>query len=412
MTKLRLVHKGKEVAVEVHPDAAKVTTHDPMRFRIGYGVSVSTGINTFFMSRQVVEEVQLNVLTEILEASQPGSDEIIESAGSRISHGQATLVRLIREVGRLTHPDILMLVDMRQNSQQYVNSTSSFFPAFSALARKVMDLSFYATTLPPYPKAQRRDFIKITGAVTRGMDQFIYCTPNASFANQYVNFSVIPAGNSYEDVRFPTYYDVREGTKKKIPKTRFTELYAYYVNELFDCYRRYIRLLGAADVLATSDAEINADVFVKEAGSGPGEGGAEAEALIEGLDAEADAQQQADAEAIRRAEEESDRAAQLERERQAEAQRQVDKAVEPIETMIAELKAEQSSSSSSSSLGSYEDVSARTYDTVYRDVSSVLKNMKTHRSFYHAVKERVGTTHVAAAIAQYEKQGKEFPPKK
>lgn len=265
MPKVRLQHNGKSVSIELDPDGDKVRNHNPLRFRISHDVSLG-GINTWFMSRKQLEEVQLQVLTEILEAKQPGGEEAIDNAEKRVTRGQQDLVRAVQQVGRLTHPDVMMLIDMRQNPNQYVNSSSAFASAFNALARKVMDLSFYATASGPNPNGQREDFIRTTGAVTRGMDQFIYCRVNPSAASPYVNFSVIPAGENYEDVRFPTHFEARTQTKEKIPRTRFVEIYAYYVNELFDCYRRYLRMLGAAEVLPGNTDEVSADVFAEPAG--------------------------------------------------------------------------------------------------------------------------------------------------
>lgn len=266
MPKVRLQHNGKSVSIELDPDGSKVRNHNPLRFRISHDVSVNTGINTWFMSRKQLEEVQLQVLTEILEAKQPGGEEAIDNAEKRVTRGQQDLVRAVQQVGRLTHPDVMMLIDMRQNPNQYVNSSSAFASAFNALARKVMDLSFYATASGPNPNGQREDFIRTTGAVTRGMDQFVYCRVNPSAASPYVNFSVIPAGENYEDVRFPTHYEARTQTKEKIPRTRFTEIFAYYVNELFDCYRRYLRMLGAAEVLPGNTDEVSANVLAEPAG--------------------------------------------------------------------------------------------------------------------------------------------------
>lgn len=283
MPKVRLQHNGKSVSIELDPDGDKVRNHNPLRFRISHDVSVNTGINTWFMNRKQLEEVQLQVLTEILEAKQPGGEEAIDNAEKRVTRGQQDLVRAVQQVGRLTHPDVMMLIDMRQNPNQYVNSSSAFASAFNALARKVMDLSFYATGNGPNPNGQREDFIRTTGAVTRGMDQFIYCRVNPSATSPYVNFSVIPAGENYEDVRFPTHFEARTQTKEKIPRTRFIEIYAYYVNELFDCYRRYLRMLGAVEVLPGNTDEVSADVLAQNPGDGPGEGGEEAEEVIEGL---------------------------------------------------------------------------------------------------------------------------------
>ena len=266
MPKVRLQHNGKSVSIELDADAAKVTNHNPLRFRISHDVTVNTGINTWFMSRQQLEQLNLDVLTEILEAKQPGAEEAVSNAERRVAKGQQALVESVQQISRLTHPDVMMLIDMRQNPNQYVNGSSAFANMFNALARKVMDLSFYATLYGPYAEQQRKDFIKSTGAVTRGMDQFIYCRPNASTTNPYVNFSVIPIGQNYEDVRFPTYYDARLETKEKIPKTRFTEIYAYYVNELFDCYRRYLRMLGAAEVLPGNTSEVKAAVLAEAPG--------------------------------------------------------------------------------------------------------------------------------------------------
>lgn len=313
MSKVRLQHYGKDVSVIIDADASKVRNHNPLRFRISHGVTVNTGINTWFMSRQQVTEVQLEVLTEILEAKQPGSEKVVDNAEKRVSSGQRALVATIQQVGHLTHPDIMMLIDMRQNSNQYVNRSSAFANMFNALARKVMDLSFYATLNDPNPKQQREDFIRSTGAVTRGMDQFIYYRPNASAANPYVNFSVIPAGQNYENVRFPTHFDPRTQTKEKIPKTRFGEIYAYYVNELFDCYRRYLRMLGVAEILPGNTDEVSADALAQPPG-GPGEGGAEAEALIESLHSHEESELQADQEALDAANE----AERLEQDRQYE----------------------------------------------------------------------------------------------
>lgn len=266
MPTVRLQHNGKSVSIKIGADASKVRNHNPLRFRISHDVEVNTGVDTWFMSRAQVEEVSLQVLTEILEAKQPGGEEAADAAEQRVAFGQRELVSAVQEIGRLTHPDVMMLIDMRQNPNQYVNSSSAFANMFNALARKVMDLSFYATLNGPNADQQRKDFIKTTGAVTRGMDQFIYCRPNASAANPYVNFSVIPAGQNFEDVRFPTYYDARTQTKEKIPKTRFEEIYAYYLNELFDCYRRYLRMLGAAEVLSGDTDEVSADVLAEAPG--------------------------------------------------------------------------------------------------------------------------------------------------
>lgn len=267
MPKVRLQHNGNAVSIELDPDGSRVRNHNPLRFRISHDVTVNTGVNTWFMSRQQLEQLNLDVLTEILEAKQPGGEEAVANAEKRVAKGQQDLVRSVQEISRLTHPDVMMLIDMRQNPNQYVNGSSAFANMFNALARKVMDLSFYATLNGPYPEQQRKDFIKTTGAVTRGMDQFIYCRPNASTTNPYVNFSVIPIGQNYEDVRFPTHYDTRTQTKEKIPKTRFTEIYAYYVNELFDCYRRYLRMLGVAEVLPGETDEVSADVLAEAPGN-------------------------------------------------------------------------------------------------------------------------------------------------
>lgn len=266
MPKVRLQHNGNAVSIELDADGARVRNHNPLRFRISHDVTVNTGVNTWFMSRQQLEQLNLDVLTEILEAKQPGGEEAVANAEKRVAKGQQDLVRSVQEISRLTHPDVMMLIDMRQNPNQYVNGSSAFANMFNALARKVMDLSFYATLNGPYPEQQRKDFIKTTGAVTRGMDQFIYCRPNPSTTNPYVNFSVIPIGQNYEDVRFPTHYDARTQTKEKIPKTRFTEIYAYYVNELFDCYRRYLRMLGVAEVLPGETDEVSADVLAEAPG--------------------------------------------------------------------------------------------------------------------------------------------------
>lgn len=316
MPKVRLQHNGKSVSIELDPDGDKIRNHNPLRFRISHDVSVNTGLNTWFMSRKQLEAVQLQVLTEILEAKQPGGEEAIEFAERRVAKGQQDLVRAVQQVGRLTHPDVMMLIDMRQNPNQYVNSSSAFANMFNALARKVMDLSFYATLNGPNPKQQREDFIRTTGAVTRGMDQFIYCRPNASEANPYVNFSVIPAGQNYEDVRFPTHYDVRTQTKEKIPKARFTEIYAFYVNELFDCYRRYLRMLGAVEILPGNTDEVAAAVFARPPGEGPEEGGDDSEAVTEGLRSEEDAEILAEQEARQRAQDAANEAETLEQNRQ------------------------------------------------------------------------------------------------
>lgn len=297
MPKIQLQHKGKPVSIEVAPDGDKVRNYAPLRFRIGHDVTVNTGVSTWFMSRAQVDELSLEVLTEILEAKEPGFEKVIENAESRVSFGQRTLVRSVREVSHLTHPDVLMLIDMRQNPNEYVNGTSAFAAAFNALARKVMDLSFYATLYGVYPDASRKDYIKLTGAVTRGMDQFIYCRPNASAASPYVNFSVIPAEANYEDVRFPTYYNTRTGEKEKIPKTSFREHYVFYVNELFGVYRRYLKQLLASSVEPGNEAQVNADILLQAPGDGPGEGGEGATAVIKRIEAEQIAEQQANAEA-------------------------------------------------------------------------------------------------------------------
>lgn len=289
MPKVRLQHNGKSVSIELDPDGARVSNHNPLRFRISHDVTVNTGINTWFMSRQQLEQLNLDVLTEILEAKQPGAEEAVDNAERRVAKGQQDLVKSVQQISRLTHPDVMMLIDMRQNPNQYVNSSSAFANMFNALARKVMDLSFYATLNGPNAEQQRKDFIKTTGAVTRGMDQFIYCRPNASTTNPYVNFSVIPIGQNYEDVRFPMYYNARLETKEKIPKKRFTEIYAYYVNELFDCYRRYLRMLGAAEVLPGNTDEVSADVLAEAPGDGE-DPGSDSEVDDEGLvDEELDA---------------------------------------------------------------------------------------------------------------------------
>lgn len=294
MPTVRLQHNGKSVSIKIDADAPKVRNHNPLRFRITHDVEVNTGINTWFMSRGQLEEVNLQVMTEILEAKQPGSEEALDAAEKRVAFGQQALVRAVQQIGHLTHPDVMMLIDMRQNPNQYVNSSSAFANMFNALARKVMDLSFYATLNGPYARLQRENFIRTTGAVTRGMDQFIYCRPNASAANPYVNFSVIPAGQNFEDVRFPTYYDARTQTKEKIPKMRFEEIYAYYVNELFDCYRRYLRMLGAVEALPGNTGDVSANVLAQAPGDGPGEGGDGSDAVLAGLEANETAEREAE----------------------------------------------------------------------------------------------------------------------
>lgn len=300
MPKVRLQHRGTPVAITVGPDAEKLRNNAPLRFRISHDVTVETGIDTWFMSRQQVEEAQLEVLTEILNAKAPGSDSVIRASELRVQSGQTQLIRTLKTAKHLTHPDVLMLIDMREHPNQYVNDDSTLAGAFHALSRKVMDLAFYATKYGPNPEAQRRDFIKMTGYVTRGMDQFVYCKPCASAANPYVNFSVIPASASYEEVRFPTYFNPRTETKERIPKESFLEHFAFYVNELFNVYRRYLRLLTASNVEPGSEAQADADVFVKGPGEGPGEGGAAAEAVIESLGEQADRDREAGEASVKR----------------------------------------------------------------------------------------------------------------
>lgn len=337
MTKVRLQHKGKPVSIDVDADGDKVRNHTPLRFRVGYGVSVDTGVNTWFMSRDQLDYLSNEVLTEILQTKGPGSDKVLENAEARTSEGQMVLVRSLRSIGHLTHPDVLMLIDMRQNPNHYVNGASTFAGAFRALSRKVMDLSFCATE---GAEARRRDFIKMTGAVTRGMDQFIYCRPNASAASPYVNFSVIPASENYEDVRFPTHYDKNTETKEKIPKTRFREVYCFYVNELFDLYRRYLRLLGSSNVEAGNEAEVNPGVLLAAPGDSTGEGGDGASAVLAGIDAEQMASAQANIDAQNRAEQQRQIEAEAEQERvgrkQAKKAKKMSEREEIISTAVTE----------------------------------------------------------------------------
>lgn len=349
MTKLRFTHSGRQVAVDIDPDSGKVTNHMPLRFRLSYGIEVNTGQNTFFMSRQQLEQTQLEVLTEILEAKQPGADAIAERAAQRAAKGQVDLVRICRSAGKLTHPDVLMLVDMRQNPNMYVNNASPHASMFNALSRKVMDMAFYATLNGPYPDQQRRDFIRSTGAVTRGMDQFIYYRPNASEASPYVNFSVIPAQAKHEELRYPTYYGPErsgsgEMVKQRIPKSKFIEIFAFYVNELFDCYRRYLRALGMSEIAPgnSSEDQASASVLADPPGGGPDEGGDELEALIEGQEQgqadDADRQAQSDDDAARAA----DDAERTRKEKKAyKKQKKARARTEAIKEAIIELKREQ-----------------------------------------------------------------------
>lgn len=326
MSKVRLQHKGTPVSITVGPDAEKVRNNAPLRFRISHDVTVETGIDTWFMSRQQVEEVQLEVLTEILNAKAPGSDSVIRASELRVLSGQTQLLRTLKTAKHLTHPDVLMLIDMREHPNQYVNDDSTLAGAFRALSKKVMDLAFVATQYGPNPKQQRQDFIKMTGYVTRGMDQFVYCRPCASAANPHINFSVIPAGASYEEVRFPTYFNPRTEAKERIPREAFLEWFAFYVNELFNVYRRYLRLLNASNVEPGSEAQADADVFVKGPGEGPGEGGAAAEAVVQAL-AEQDARERdAGQESTKRQVEQEDRERADKEDRKAKkmAQRQAD----------------------------------------------------------------------------------------
>lgn len=297
---VKLQLKTGAVAVEVDPDASKVRNHDPIRFRISHGVSVNVGVDTFFLSRKQVEELKLEMLTDVLQSKQAESEAIIQAANSRIQDGQVKMVRALREVGRLTHPDILTILDMRRDPNQYVNASSPFFKMFQALARKVMDLSFYNCGNGVSQESRKHDFIAITGAVTRGLDQFVYATPNKATASPYVNFSVIPLSANYEDVRFPKYYDGATGETKKIPKSDFIQHYAFAVNELFNCYRRYLRMLSVSTLEADVDAGLNVDSFVTDPDESkpyaPGlaagesiEEGSPAGVVIEGLKAEQEA---------------------------------------------------------------------------------------------------------------------------
>lgn len=339
MSRIRLQHKGKPVSIEIAADADKVRNHAPLRFRMSHDVTVNTGVNTWFMSRDQLDRLSSEVLTEILEAKEPGFERVIESAEARISAGQATLVRTVREIGHLTHPDVLMLIDMRQNPNQYVNEASVFAAAFNGLARKVMDLSFYATLHAVYSDAARKDFIKLTGAVTRGMNQFIYCRPNASAASPYVNFSVIPAEANYEEVRFPVFYNTRTGEKERIPKNSFQEHYAFYVNELFDTYRRYLRLLLASSVEPGNEAEVSADILAKPPGEGPGEGGAGVEAVIAGIEAEQRAEAQADIDAQERKKQQQEREEERKERKEAKKAKKRDERRQIIEEGIESARA-------------------------------------------------------------------------
>lgn len=329
MSKVRLQHRGTPVAITVGPDAEKLRNNAPLRFRISHDVTVETGIDTWFMSRRQVEEAQLEVLTEILNAKAPGSDSVIRASELRVQSGQTQLIRTLKTAKHLTHPDVLMLIDMREHPNQYVNNDSTLAGAFRALSKKVMDLAFVATQYGPSPKQQRQNFIKMTGYVTRGMDQFVYCRPLASAANPHVNFSVIPAGASYEEVRFPTYFNPRTEAKERIPKEAFLEWFAFYVNELFNVYRRYLRLLSASNVEPGSEAQADADVFVAGPGEGPGEGGAAAEAVIVSLEEQADRDREAGEASVKR---------QMDRERDA-ADAKEDKKAKKMAQKQADIKA-------------------------------------------------------------------------
>lgn len=271
-------------SLEVDPDASKLTNSSPLRFRISYGVKVNVGIDTFFKSRKEIEELELETLSTLLEDKQINSDEALKNAIMRVEKGQANLIATVRSVKHLTHPDVMMLADMRENPNQYVNERSVFSSIFNALAKKVMDLSFCALADVNNAQARTslvRGFKTAVGGVTRGMDQFEYDMPNPSEANQYVNFSVIPAAEQYSQLRFPTYFNNATGQKEKIPKTRFLDVYQYYLNELFNCYRRYLKTFKQDqtyfDTIRTgsngSDSDSDDEPQIKETLISPGKVG-------------------------------------------------------------------------------------------------------------------------------------------
>lgn len=247
MPKIHLRHRGNGVGASVDPDADKPRNHTPFRFRVGYGVTVTTGVDTFFMSRDQVDALQTDVLNEILHDKALDYDVIVQNAETRAANGVNDLTNLVKSVGHLTHPDVLMLVDMRANAEKYIPSASPFAAQFSALASKVMDLTFYNCAFGAFSTQRVKDFKALTGAVVRGMNQFEYYIPNHAPASPYVNFSVLPLGEQYESVRFPTYYNSMKQAKERIPKSSFKAVYLFYINELFEAYRRYLRLLRIED---------------------------------------------------------------------------------------------------------------------------------------------------------------------
>lgn len=116
MGKIRLQHNGASVSLDIAPDAAKPRNHTPLRFRVGYGVSVSPGVDTFFLSRETIDKLQSDVLNEILHSKEPGYDIVVQNAEERVQAGALDLLTTVRKFGMLTHPDILMLVDMQSHS--------------------------------------------------------------------------------------------------------------------------------------------------------------------------------------------------------------------------------------------------------------------------------------------------------
>lgn len=265
-TKVKLQLQVGGPNIQNDADADKVRTAEPFRFRLNYGATIDPGIDTFLMSRTQIDDLQKTILVELGAQGanvSAGAERMVNNTISRVEQGGVKIIQGIQSVRRLTHPDILMLVDMKQNSDFYVPSKSAFFKQFKVLADKVLDLSFCALAFPKgtdfkglnmakagdIPQSVR-DFKGATKNVTRGMDQFEYDLPNIAYTSPYVNFSVIPNDANYSQPRFPKRFNRATEQMEKIPKTDFLNTYLFYVNELFNTYRRYLRLIGFSERLA------------------------------------------------------------------------------------------------------------------------------------------------------------------
>lgn len=255
--KLKLLVDGPTIIND--PNGAKVTTAEPSRFRLNYGATIDPGIDTFMLTREQIDQIQKDVLVKLSAQDatvNAGAEIMVNNTISRVEMGSKKIITSIQSVRRLTHPDVLMLIDMKQNPDFYVPTKSTFFKQFKVLADKVLDLSFCALAFTADAGIKglsitNRDkpatvylFVDSTKDVTRGMDQFCYHLPNLNYTSPYVNFSVIPNDANYTQVRFPTRFNRATEQMEKIPKTDFLNTYLFYVNELFNTYRRYLRLIG------------------------------------------------------------------------------------------------------------------------------------------------------------------------